>query len=468
MAGEPIGVATTLPFSLPALHGARAQTSLPAGRLIAFSSLMLPVTAAQLPIAVYLPALYAQHFGLPLAVLGAIFLVERIWGAVTDPLIGALSDRTKSRYGRRKSWITAGAVLFALATVFLFFPTLPFITVTPLYLAAVLFVFYLAWSMIQIPYLAWSGEISGMYHERTRIAMFQGVAGALSLLLILILPTIIDQTSPKNAILKLAAMGGVILLSLPVTLLLSLKAFAEPTLPTAPVQHLPFKTTLGLIAREGALIRVLLSDLAVSAAQGCRSVLFIFFVTDYMDLPKWASGLFLLQFVFGIVAAPIWAFVARRLGKHRTAVAGELVQVAINLGLLLVLPGQLPLLLGLTVAQGLAQGSGNLMLRSMVADVADRHRLETGIDRTALFFSVFSISMKGGMALAVGIALPLVAWFGFHPAAKTNTPEALHGLAMVFALGPAIAHFISAALIHRFPIDEARHAEIRKALDAQS
>ena len=463
MAGETIGEAVVLPFSLPA---SKSTASLPAGRLIAFASLMLPVTAAQMPIGVYLPALYAQHFGLPLAMLGVIFLVERIWGTVTDPLIGALSDRTKSRYGRRKSWIVAGAGLYAVATVFLFFPTLLHAIVTPLYLAAALFTFYLAWSMIQIPYLAWSGEVSGAYHERTRIAMFQGVAAALSLLLILILPTIIDQTSPKDAPLKLAAMGGVILLSLPFTLLLTLKAFDEPPLP-APAPRLPLKVTLGLIAKEGALIRVLLSDFAVSVGQGCRSVLFIFFVTAYMGLPKWASGLFLLQFVFGIIAAPLWTALARRLGKHQTAVAGELVQMVINLGLLLVLPGQLPLLLGLTIAQGLAQGSGNLMLRSMVADVADRHRLETCVDRTALFFSVFSISMKSGMALAAGIALPLVAWLGFHPA-RVNTPEALHGLALVFALGPAIAHFISAALIYHFPIDEARHAKIRQALEAQN
>jgi Na+/melibiose symporter-like transporter len=84
-----------------------------------------------------------------------------------------------------------------------------------------------------------------------------------------------------------------------------------------------------------------------------------------------------------------------------------------------------------------------------------------------LFFSVFSISGKAGMALGVGIALPLVAWFGFNPA-KVNTPEALHGLALVFALGPAIAHLISAVLVYKFPIDEARHVEIREALEARA
>ena len=103
----------------------------------------------------------------------------------------------------------------------------------------------------------------------------------------------------------------------------------------------------------------------------------------------------------------------------------------------------------------------------MVADVADHHRLETGTDRTALFFSVFSISMKTGLAVATGIALPLVAWLGFDPAAKVNSPEALHGLLFVFALGPALAHLISTSLIYNFPIDEARHAEILDALEAQ-
>ncbi len=447
--------------------GDAESKQLPRGRLIAFASLMLPITAAQVPMAAFLPALYAQYFGIPLAALGAIFLAERVWGAAADPIIGILSDRTKSRFGRRKSWILIGGLLYALATVFLFFPTLPFVHVTPVFLTATLFTFYLAWSMIQIPYLAWSGEVSSDYHERTRIAMFQAVAAALSLLLILILPTIIDQISPKNAVLKLGAMGGVILLSLPVSLLLTLRSVPKTLKPAAPPARLAPVKTLALILREGALLRIFFSDFAVSAGQGVRGVLAIFFVTDYMHLPKLASAVFLLQFIFGVAASPIWAAIARRLGKHRTAATGELVQVAINLCLLLVVPGHVALLLGLTVAQGLAQGSGNLMLRSMVADVADRHRLETGTDRTALFFSVFSISMKTGLAVAAGVGLPLVAWLGFNPALPVNTHQALHGLVLVFALGPALAHLISAALIFNFPIDEARHLEIRRALEEE-
>jgi Na+/melibiose symporter-like transporter len=146
-------------------------------------------------------------------------------------------------------------------------------------------------------------------------------------------------------------------------------------------------------------------------------------------------------------------------------VLGEVVQVVINLGLLLVTPDRFELLLALTLAQGLAQGSGNLMLRAIIADVADKQRLETGEERTGLYYSVFTLSEKAGGALAIGIALPLVAWFGFDPK-QANSLEALHGLLYVFALGPAIAHAISAALVARFPLDEAAHSEIRRQLEA--
>jgi len=450
---------------LPARHTDFPQQrsvlrGLPFFRLAAFSSIAMPVAAAQMPIGVYLPAIYAQEFGLSLGVLGTIFLVAKLWGTVTDPLIGVLSDRTGGRFGRRRPWILAGATLFGLSAFFLFFP-LP--GVGAVYLGLTLFALYLGWSMIQIPYYAWSGEISADYHERTRVVTFQSVAAALSLLLVLVLPTVVDQLHPGNARLKLATMGGLVLLLLLTALPLALRAFPEPVAPPAPRTPLSFFTTVRLVWANPLLVRVLASDFAVTLGQTIRGTLFLFFVTIYMGLPQWASGLFLLQFIFGVIAGPIWMRVGQRLGKHRTAVAGELVQVAINLGLSLVVPGQLPLLLALTISQGLAQGSGNLMLRSMVADIADKHRLETGEDRNALFFSVFSISMKAAMAVGVGIALPLVAWLGFTPTG-TNTPEGLHGLLLVFALGPAIAHLVSAALVHGFPLDEATHSEIRRQL----
>lgn len=130
-------------------------------------------------------------------------------------------------------------------------------------------------------------------------------------------------------------------------------------------------------------------------------------------------------------------------------------------------PGNLALLAALTVAQGLAQSSGNLMLRSMVADIADVQKLRSGEERCGLLFSVFNVTSHAGLALAVGLAFPLVSWLGFVPG-QANTPEAMDRLLLVFALGPALAHGMSALLVRRFDLDEHRHAEVRRQLDARA
>jgi glycoside/pentoside/hexuronide:cation symporter, GPH family len=457
-------MATIFPFPhAPASKPVPDEQRLSSWQLTRFSAIAVPIAAAGLPLGVYLPPVYAQDHGLSLTTIGLIFLVGRLWDAILDPFMGVLSDRTRSRFGRRKPWIAAGGLLFASSAYFLFFPP---VTVTAAYLAVVLFFFYLGWTAVQIPFLAWSGEISGRYHERTRIATFQTVVTASALLLTLILPTIADQLRPGDGKLKLALMGGLVAATILPALFLTLTSFRETPPPVLVTARQPLGTIVRAVLGDKLLLRVLGSDFAVTLGQNIRAALIVFFVTFYMGRPEWAAGLFLFQFVFGVLAGPIWLKIGYRLGKHRTAVAGELVQVVINLGLLLVTPDNMALLLGLTLAQGLAQGSGNLMLRAIVADVADKHRLDTGNDRAGLYYSVFSLAGKSATAVAIGIALPLVAWLGFDPKAA-NTPEALTGLLLVFALGPALAHALSAWLIAGFPLDESCHAEIRRELDAR-
>lgn len=434
-----------------------------APRLIAFSLISLPLAAAGLPLAVYLPAYYAQQAGLGLTLVGLVFMVGRLWDAASDPLIGLLSDRTRTRFGRRRPWIAAGGLLFGVASVALFLPP-P--RPGPVYLGLALFAFYLGWTMIQVPVSAWSGDLSVRYHERSRVISYVQTMSAAGLLLVLVIPALIDQLGHGQARDKIVAMGGFILASLPLGLAGGLFAVRETPAAPAAGPRPGLAATLRVLIGDRLLLRVLGSDFAVTLGQTIRGSLFVFFVGAYMGLPRWGALLFLLQFVFGVFAAPIWLRVGYRLGKSRAVVGAELVQAAINIGLAFVGPGQFAPLLALTIAQGLSQGSGNLMLRSIVADLADRQRLESGQERSGLLFSVFSLSGKAATAAAVGLALPLVAWLGFRPGAA-NTPEALVGLKLVFTLGPALSHLASAALVIGFPFDEARHAEVRRGLDAR-
>ncbi|MHA0327645.1 MFS transporter [Sphingomonas melonis] len=432
--------------------------------MIGFGSLAVPLAGAGLPLVLFVPQLYASHFGLSLATIGLIFFLGRFWDVASDPIVGALSDRTRTRFGRRRPWIAAGGLLFGVGSALLFFPPA---TVAPLYFGAALFVFYAGWTMIEIPFSAWAGELSGQYHERTRIVTYQQTMRAVGLLLVLILPTLIEQWRPADGVLKLHATGSFILTTLVLALMLSLTVIAEPPVPAQRTHRIGFWRSAGLVFRDRLLLRVLASDVAVTAGQSIRAGLIAFFCVTYMGLPQWASGLYLLQFVFGVAAGPLWLAIGRRLGKRETAIAGELAQAAINIALLAVFPDMLWLLIALAVAQGLTQGSGNLMLRAMVADVADAHELATGHNRTGLFFSVFSLATKAGPAIGIGLALPLLAWLGFQPKGQ-SAPAALDALKYVFALGPAAAHIISAALIWHFPLDQTRHAQIRRALDARA
>jgi len=211
---------------------------------------------------------------------------------------------------------------------------------------------------------------------------------------------------------------------------------------------------------------VIAADAIVTAGQSVRTGLLLFIITLYFHRPEWAAGLFLFQYSFGLLAAPIWQRIGIALGKARAAVLGEAAQAAINLALLALTPDRFGLLLALTAAQGLTQGAGNLMLRALVADVADAHAAQTGEERTGLYYSAFSISMKVGSALALGLALPLLGWLGFT-AQGANGPAALSGLLLVFALGPALAHAIAAALMAGFPLDRHSHARIRAGLDTR-
>lgn len=448
----------------PRLTCREGPSRLSAGRLLRFSAVAVPVYAAAQPVVAYVPAILARDYHIPLATLGLVFLIGQVLNSLLDPVIGSLSDRTRTFLGRRRPWIAGGGLAFLAGAAMLFFPPAG---VSVAWIAAGVLLYYAGASATITALLAWSGEISDDYDERTRIAAIFTVLASAALVLTLLLPAVADQLRPNDGPLRLHLFGVLVLATGVAGLLLTLTSEPDRA-PPAWGRRVALRDALRAVFGNPLLLRVLASDTAVTAGQGVRTALLLFVVTIYFGKPEWAAGFFLFQYSFGILAGPIWQRIGTWLGKARGAVLAELVQAAINLGLVFLTPDRFWLLLLLAFFQGLSQGSGNLLLRSIVADVADLHRAATGEERVGLYYSVFSVSQKLGGAIAVGIALPLVAAFGFDPAATGNTPAALQALVLVFGLGPALAHAVAAACIARFPLDAARHARIRRQLRARS
>src|SRR5262249_55949321 len=138
-------------------------------RLIAYAGPSIPIAAIGLPLAVYLPPFYAGPMGLGLAAVGTLFMVARLWDVVVDPVLGVLSDRFPSRWGRRRHWVVISVPIMMTASYYIFVPSG---RVGATYLLTGLFGLYLGFTMLLLAHMSWGAELSDDYDERCRIQAY--------------------------------------------------------------------------------------------------------------------------------------------------------------------------------------------------------------------------------------------------------------------------------------------------------
>lgn len=446
--------------------------------LAAFSATCLPYAALGLPVFVTLPEFYASHVGVDLALVGAVFLLIRLADIVIDPLLGTLIDRTKSRFGRYRLWMALSAPPLMLAVVMLF-------SAEPgaggAYLTGWLVLMSLFFTTSLLSQMSWAAVLSPDYDERSRIFGWWQTANILGVLAIILIPVAVQSLKLGDYADAVRWQGWFIVGLLPLTLAITLAFTPEPR-ETAPEPHASLFDYFRLL-KLSSLRRLLGADLLLGAARGVVGALFFYFFERVQGFTRAdTSILLLIYFVFGLIGAPLWSWLAMRLGKHAAlavaclwfggslllaSFAGPLLSGAL-LGSLGALPA-LPLIVaGVLVALvGLAFASGDLLLRAMMADVVDEVRLTEGRDRTGLLFAVLTATSKLGYALSV-VTFAALKWGGFDPApGAPNTAAALFWLQAMFAGLPFVCLLLAALVLRRYPLTGPRHVEIRAALDAR-
>lgn len=188
------------------------------GRLVAYGALGMPLTALLLPLAIFLPPYYAQLPALTTGSVGALLFGARLWDLVTDLGVGWASDRTRSRYGRRRPWIVLGTPILLIGAWYLFTPP---DTATWVYLLGWSLVAYLGWSMIMLPYQTWGAELSTDYDERSRVTAAREIFAVIGTLVAIILPNVLMQQGGSTSD-GLVALYVFLLASLPLCLLVLL------------------------------------------------------------------------------------------------------------------------------------------------------------------------------------------------------------------------------------------------------
>lgn len=429
--------------------------------LMALAAPCLPLAGLGLPLVVYLPEFYASEIGLDLATVGLAFMAVRLADIGFDPVIGAVMDRTRTRFGRFRLWMVLAVPLLIPAAYMLFKPPAE-VGVGHLWLWLV--VIYAGYSIGGLAQVSWGAVLSSDYHQRSRIYAFWQTGNVLGQILVMTLPVLLGLAGIAGDAAGVEAMGWFIILALPPTVALAVWKVPEPVLATSAAPTANWRDYVQPLKRP-AVQRLLAADLLLGVGPGVIAALFFFYFERVKHFEKVeASSLLLVYFMGALVGAPVWTRLAYAIGKHRSlAVSGVVYAAAIGLGSLTP-AGNLPVAAGAMFFIGLPFSAASLLLRAMLADVGDEERLETGKDRTALLYALLAGTMKIGSALAVGVTFVGLQMAGFNAQAAGDA-AGLAGLQAIFVATPILVSLAASWLLLGYPLTAERHAEIRARLD---
>ncbi|MBX3496513.1 MAG: MFS transporter [Parvibaculum sp.] len=428
--------------------------------LFAFALPAAPISAMGLPLAVHLPPYYAGSLGLGLTVVGTIFMFARFWDVFTDPVLGIVSDKYETRFGRRRHWIVISVPIMLVSVYMIFMPP---VAVTGFYLVAWLFVLYVGWTLLTISHMSWGAELTPDYHERSRVQGAREIALILGMVFVLTLPILIEMTGPEDvAAARVASMGWFVIILLPIAVFLAVRFVPERKTP--PPQHVPMKEAVAALVQSKPLQNVLAADLISGISGGLVASMFLFLAEDALQLGRYSSLMLLGYFISGVSFIPVMLWISRKLGKHRTAAYSALFNAASVPLILLVPVGNAPAALAVWILCGVNMAAGPFLFRSIMADVADHDTVRTGQQRTGLFYSMLTMTNKIGVAVAIFGGYAMLDMIGFTPRGE-NSPDVLNALRAVY-VWPACAISIAVAgILWFYPIDEKKQRENREVLE---
>jgi GPH family glycoside/pentoside/hexuronide:cation symporter len=422
--------------------------------LIFYALPALPLAILTLPFYVVVPAFYAQA-GLPIALVGQTLLVVRIADALSDPLAGILADRFRPRFGRRRTWVLATTPIVALAAVALFMPPRE---VSAVYLGLWGALLSISWTACLVPYMAWGAELSRSYAGRTRVVAFREamtVTGTLFALLIAALLPALGFDGPRAVLTTFAI---IVAAGLPLAALMAVAGVPEPVERTR--RRLNLRQGLAHMARNRPFLRLLAAFFVNGLANGLPAALFLFFVADRLGAPDAAGLLLVVYFVCGILGVPMWFLLARRTSKHRAWAVGMILATAAFAAAPFLGKGDVVPFAIVCMLTGFALGADVILPPAIQADVIDLDTARSGEERSGLYFAVWALATKLALALAVGVAFPILGAFGFDPASGLKSAVGLTTLGLLYAGVPVLLKALAIVLMWRFPLDAWAVAEV--------
>lgn len=403
--------------------------------------------------------------GLRPALAGLAILIGKQWDWFNDPIVGHISDRTRSRWGRRRPFLLFGFAPYAIAFSLMWWrPPIESVGWLAAYYAGVYVLYDTAATFVYMPYFALTPELTPDYDERTSLTTYRMIFSILGSLVAFTVPwMIVKAFRPENAG-RVWVNGAIFAVISALPLLLTFwgtKERADFKVVTQP--HLRESLRAALKNRPllyGAGI-FLLTWLAVNIVQ---SVL-LYFIRYWMDMESQSDTIFAVIFVTALVVLPFWQWASRQTNKRRAYVGGIAFWAIVQIVLVLLNPSS-PLLvvLGLAALAGIGVAAAHVLPWAMIPDTVEWDELRTGERHEGMFYSLILLMQKAATGLAlffVGLALD---WAGYVPNAEVQPASALMAIRVMTGPVPALLLCGGMAFAVLFPIGRGTHRQVREEL----
>jgi sugar (glycoside-pentoside-hexuronide) transporter len=413
----------------------------------------------------YLSVFYTDVVGLAPVAVTVIFLVARIWDAVNDPMMGAIAERSHSRWGRFRPWMAFGAPFLLLFAILVF--TTPNLSMGGKFAWAMLTYIGagMLYTLVNIPYGALGTVMTSDIHERTSLNAFRMGGMTIGMLIVnaVSMPLVYRFSGGGTNVsaggyLKTAALFAVIGFICFYITFFNTKERIEPVTK----DKIPVRKAVGAVFSNKYLVICLLIQFFTMLGMMGRIGVAVYYYLYVVEAPQLIALLMTLPAaagIIGILAAPKLAAV---FGKKRTVVVFNLIQSFILFVIFFIPPHNLTLLIAATFLFGMT-GVASPIILSLLADAVDYSEYHTGIRPDGIAYATNGLASKAGSALS-GISVTVMGVFGYVANAQ-QTAQAKLGINIVTNIIPAVCFLLAGLVTLLWNLNESESAEIRKKLD---
>jgi glycoside/pentoside/hexuronide:cation symporter, GPH family len=409
--------------------------------------------------------------GLQPLLAGVVFLSGRIFDAVTDPIMGVLSDRLKPKIGR-KPFIIWGAVPLGISFTLLWLVPDASQTVKFCLSSFLFLLFSLLYTIVQMPYMALIPELAESYDERTSLSSYRAAFGTFaSLLAVAVPPIIVTLVSPGELVqsrpLGWLVMGLIFGVITSLSYLIMTASVKEPKRVQTSTPSASFVSEYVSAFKIFGFPQIFLLFIVVTIGLMMVNSILPFFLESSLKISGGSQSVVLgTLFIVAILVFPIWTIVASCFGK-RTALSAGLIIIAVALILLVQFsqPGSVSVyLMIMTAIAGVGLSAVMLFPWAMLPDVVEFDEASSGRRREGLVYALFTFGQKIASSIGVFSNAIVTSFFGYKQGILEQAPTTVNAIKWMTGPIAAIVFLIAIAFVLAFPITKAGHEAVRARL----